>query len=211
MLLKRFYSYRFFLPDSFPARTFMSEEFLKKNEEQVLVKIARDTLGLSETSDFCRNSPHILQRQTCKRSAAYCTLRKKRIKSCAACMVISRVWSRCGRQCGDCRVESAYSRSAVPAMHRVKIRPVTIEFLFWPSSKIDSYKANWNRKHGLIISKGLRRGCSAPGSGGVGMESEMISWRQSARSRSSWRCLKKRLIFITLRPGIREPNDRTIP
>ena len=153
----------FFLIISLPAPSW-SEEFLKKNEEQVLVKIARDTLGLYLNQRLLPElSAYPATPNLQKECGLFVTLKNKKNKELRGCIGYISGVKPLREAVRDCTVESATRDQRFPPMQPGEDQTVSIEIsVLTPPQKIDSIKQIEIGKHGLIISKGLRRGVLLP-------------------------------------------------
>ncbi len=153
----------FFLIISLPAPSW-SEEFLKKNEEQVLVKIARDSLGLYLNQRLLPElSAYPATPNLQKECGVFVTLKNKKNKELRGCIGYLSGVKPLREAVRDCTVESATRDQRFPPMQPGEDQTVSIEIsVLTPPQKIDSIKQIEIGKHGLIISKGLRRGVLLP-------------------------------------------------
>jgi AmmeMemoRadiSam system protein A len=153
----------FFLIISLPAPSW-SEEFLKKNEEQVLVKIARDSLGLYLNQRLLPElSAYPATPNLQKECGVFVTLKNKKNKELRGCIGYLAGVKPLREAVRDCTVESATRDQRFPPMQPGEDQTVSIEIsVLTPPQKIDSIKQIEIGKHGLIISKGLRRGVLLP-------------------------------------------------
>jgi AmmeMemoRadiSam system protein A len=153
----------FFLIISLPAPSW-SEEFLKKNEEQVLVKIARDTLGLYLNQRLLPQlSAYLATPNLQKECGVFVTLKKKKDKELRGCIGYISGVKPLREAVRDCTVESATRDQRFAPIQPGEDQTVSIEIsVLTPPQKIGSIKQIEIGKHGLIISKGLRRGVLLP-------------------------------------------------
>ena len=153
----------FFLIISLPAPSW-SEEFLKKNEEQVLVKIARDSLGLYLNQRLLPElSAYPATPNLQKECGVFVTLKNKKSKELRGCIGYLSGVKPLREAVRDCTVESATRDQRFPPMQPGEDQTVSIEIsVLTPPQKIGSIKQIEIGKHGLIISKGLRRGVLLP-------------------------------------------------
>jgi len=153
----------FFLIVSLPAPSW-SEEFLKKNEEQVLVKIARDTLALYLNQRLLPQlSAYPATPNLQKECGVFVTLKNKKNKELRGCIGYLSGVKPLREAVRDCTVESATRDQRFTPMQQGEDQTVTIEIsVLTPPQKISSIKQIEIGKHGLIISKGMRRGVLLP-------------------------------------------------
>ena len=148
---------------SLPALAW-SDEFLNKNEKQVLVKIARDTLALylnMRTLPQLSSYPATPNLQ--KECGVFVTLKNKKNKELRGCIGYLSGVKPLREAVRDCTVESATRDQRFPSMQKGEDQTVTIEIsVLTPPQKIGSITQIEIGKHGLIISKGLRRGVLLP-------------------------------------------------
>ena len=153
----------FFLIVSLPAPSW-SDEFLKKNEKQVLVKIARDTLALYLNRRVLPQlSAYPATPNLQKECGVFVTLKNKKDKELRGCIGYLSGVKPLRESVRDCTVEAATRDQRFPPMQAGEDQTVTIEIsVLTPPQKIGSTKQIEIGKHGLIISKGMRRGVLLP-------------------------------------------------
>jgi len=153
----------FFLIVSLPAPSW-SEEFLSKNEKQVLLKIARDTLALYLNQRLLPQlSAYPATPNLQKECGVFVTLKNKKNKELRGCIGYLSGVKPLREAVRDCTVESATRDQRFPPMHPGQDQTVSIEIsVLTPPQKIGSITQIEIGKHGLIISKGLRRGVLLP-------------------------------------------------
>jgi AmmeMemoRadiSam system protein A len=153
----------FFLIVSLPAPSW-SDEFLNKNEKQVLVKIARDTLALYlNMRTLPRLSAYPATQNLQKECGVFVTLKNKKNKELRGCIGYLSGVKPLREAVRDCTVESATRDQRFSPMQKGEDQTVSIEIsVLTPPQKIGSITQIEIGKHGLIISKGLRRGVLLP-------------------------------------------------
>ena len=153
----------FFLIVSLPAPSW-SDEFLKKNEKQVLVKIARDTLALYLNRRVLPQlSAYPATPNLQKECGVFVTLKNKKDKELRGCIGYLSGVKPLRESVRDCTVEAATRDQRFPPMQAGEDQTVTIEIsVLTPPQKIGSITQIEIGKHGLIISKGMRRGVLLP-------------------------------------------------
>ena len=163
--LKRFLIGLFFLfmivSSSAPS---WSDEYLNKNEEQVLLKIARDTLTLYLNQRVLPQlSAYPATPNLQKECGVFVTLKKKKDKELRGCIGYISGVKPLREAVRDCTVESATRDLRFAPMQKGEDQTVSIEIsVLTPPQKISDIKQIEIGKHGLIISKGLRRGLLLP-------------------------------------------------
>jgi AmmeMemoRadiSam system protein A len=152
-----------FLIVSLPAPSW-SEEFLNKNEKQVLLKIARATLALYLNQRVLPQlSAYPATPNLQKECGVFVTLKNKKNKELRGCIGYLSGVKPLREAVRDCTVESATRDQRFTPMQQGEDQTVTIEIsVLTPPQKISSIKQIEIGKHGLIISKGLRRGLLLP-------------------------------------------------
>jgi AmmeMemoRadiSam system protein A len=152
-----------FLIVSLPAPSW-SEEFLNKNEKQVLLKIARATLALYLNQRVLPQlSAYPATQNLQKECGVFVTLKNKKNKELRGCIGYLSGVKPLREAVRDCTVESATRDQRFTPMQQGEDQTVTIEIsVLTPPQKISSIKQIEIGKHGLIISKGLRRGLLLP-------------------------------------------------
>jgi len=153
----------FFLIVSLPAPSW-SDEFLNKNEKQVLVKIARDTLALYLNRRVLPQlSAYPATPNLQKECGVFVTLKNKKNKELRGCIGYLSGVKPLRESVRDCTVEAATRDQRFPPMQAGEDQTVTIEIsVLTPPQKIGSITQIEIGKHGLIISKGMRRGVLLP-------------------------------------------------
>jgi len=153
----------FFLIVSLPAPSW-SDEFLNKNEKQVLVKIARDTLALYLNRRVLPQlSAYPATPNLQKECGVFVTLKNKKDKELRGCIGYLSGVKPLRESVRDCTVEAATRDQRFPPMQAGEDQTVTIEIsVLTPPQKIGSITQIEIGKHGLIISKGMRRGVLLP-------------------------------------------------
>ena len=141
-----------------------SDEFLSKNEEQVLLKIARDTLTLYLNQRILPQlSAYPETPNLQKECGVFVTLKKKKDKELRGCIGYISGVKPLREAVRDCTVESATRDLRFAPMQQGEDQVVSIEIsVLTPPRKISDIKQIEIGKHGLIISKGLRRGLLLP-------------------------------------------------
>ena len=153
----------FFLIVSLPAPSW-SDEFLNKTEKQVLVKIARDTLALYLNRRVLPQlSAYPATPNLQKECGVFVTLKNKKDKELRGCIGYLSGVKPLRESVRDCTVEAATRDQRFPPMQAGEDQTVTIEIsVLTPPQKIGSITQIEIGKHGLIISKGMRRGVLLP-------------------------------------------------
>jgi AmmeMemoRadiSam system protein A len=153
----------FFLLVCLPASSW-ADEFLNKNEEQVLLKIARDTLTLYLKQHVLPQiSAYPSTSNLQKECGVFVTLKKKKDKELRGCIGYISGVKPLREAVRDCTVESATRDLRFTPLQQGEDQAVSIEIsVLTPPQKISDIKQIEIGKHGLIISKGLRRGVLLP-------------------------------------------------
>jgi AmmeMemoRadiSam system protein A len=153
----------FFLLFCLPASSW-ANEFLSKNEEQVLLKIARDTLALYLNQRVLPQlSAYPATPNLQKECGVFVTLKKKNEKELRGCIGYISGVKPLREAVLDCTVESATRDLRFAPMRQGEDQTVSIEIsVLTPAQKISDIKQIEIGKHGLIISKGQRRGLLLP-------------------------------------------------
>jgi len=147
-----------------PCPLARAEELLNNNEQQTLIRIARDTLRLYLTkqqvpslSDYPVTAA--LQRQC----GVFVTLKNKNNGELRGCIGYIYGEKPLREAVRDCTVESATRDRRFAPMQAGEEQTVLIEIsVLTPPKKIDTITEIEIGKHGLIISRGMHRGVLLP-------------------------------------------------
>jgi AmmeMemoRadiSam system protein A len=148
----------------FSCASSCAEEFLNKNEQQALIKIARDTLRLYlNKQQVPALTAYPLTPALQKECGAFVTLKNKNngeLRGCIGYIYGAKALREAVR---DCTVEAATRDQRFAPLQSGEEQTVQIEIsVLTPPQKIDTIKAIEIGKHGLIISKGMHRGVLLP-------------------------------------------------
>ncbi len=140
------------------------DELLNKNEQQILIKIARDTLNLYLNKHLLPSlADYPLTPQVKKPCGVFVTLKNKKDGELRGCIgYIYGVKPLC-ESVRDCAVDAATHDARFTPMQKGEDQLVSIDIsVLTPPSKINTINSIEVGKHGLIISKGMNRGVLLP-------------------------------------------------
>jgi AmmeMemoRadiSam system protein A len=140
------------------------DELLNKKEQQVLIKIARDTLNLNLNKRLMPElAQYPLTANVRKQCGVFVTLKNKKDGELRGCIgYIYGVKPLC-ESVRDCTVEAATHDMRFTPMQKGEDQSVTIEIsVLSPPAQIYSIDRIEVGTHGLIISKGMHRGVLLP-------------------------------------------------
>jgi len=141
-----------------------TEVFLNKEEQQILMHIARDTLSLYVNKQTLPNlDRYPVTPRLQKQCGVFVTLKHKKNKELRGCIGFIAGIKPLREAVRDCTVESATRDARFPAIHAGEDETVTIEISVLTSpEKISSINQIQVGKHGLIIKKGMHHGVLLP-------------------------------------------------